>query len=285
MANSKSVEDKKILFMDLDGTFLKNVNLDSFSQEDLNSLKTFQEKGNYLVINTGRSYIQAKEVRDVANLNAKESYLSSANGATIYKGDKVIQNNHLNKDELESITSYVSKKYKHVGFKLPETNCYYSNSKRIRNLVEWFTHLERKTIRRMNIKDEGYPKYGVILLTSKRKNYKIWEDLKSKFPQFNIFLTGHDFYLEIVKKGVSKGDAVKSISKILDVKIENTYAAGDSGNDHTMFKEAGNAIMMKNTPPYIIEDVKKDKSEKNYIVTKSVNKNGLTDAMKYFDLI
>ncbi|NQX84135.1 MAG: HAD family phosphatase [Mycoplasmataceae bacterium] len=285
MTNSKNNKDKKILFMDLDGTFLRNVNLDSFSQTDLNSLKKFQEEGNYLVINTGRSYIQAKEVRDVANLNVKESYLSSANGATIYKGDDIIQTNHLNKDEVEAITNYVSKKYKHVGFKLPETNCYYSNSKRIRNLVEWFTHLERKTIRRMNIKDEGYSKYGVILLTSKRKNYKIWEDLKDKFPQFNIFLTGHDFYLEIVKKGVSKGDAVKSISKILDVKIENTYAAGDSGNDHSMLKVAGNAIMMKNIPQYIIEDVKKDKSNKNYIVTKSVSKDGLTDAMKYFDLI
>ena len=65
--------------------------------------------------------------------------------------------------------------------------------------------------------------------------------------------------VEFMKKGVNKAAILKRILQDLNIKEENTYVVGDSGNDISLFHNFENSFVMSHAP----EEVKK---EAKYIV-------------------
>ena len=61
-------------------------------------------------------------------------------------------------------------------------------------------------------------------------------------------------YIEVNRKGVSKGAALKRLAEMLNVDIHDTIAIGDNYNDLSMIQTAGLGIGVANT----IEGMKKD---------------------------
>jgi hydroxymethylpyrimidine pyrophosphatase-like HAD family hydrolase len=55
-------------------------------------------------------------------------------------------------------------------------------------------------------------------------------------------------YLEITRRGVNKGVALRSLAAHLQVPMEQVAAVGDGENDIYMFREAGLSIAMGNAP-------------------------------------
>ena len=80
-------------------------------------------------------------------------------------------------------------------------------------------------------------------------------------------------YLELIPKGYGKGTAVKELSKLLDVPIERTIAAGDAENDNSMLIAAGLGIAMCNGS-------ESTKASADVITTLDNNHDGLVE---FFD--
>ena len=84
-----------------------------------------------------------------------------------------------------------------------------------------------------------------------------------------------EYYLEYVPLGVSKGSGIRRLCGLLDVPIENTYAAGDAENDISMLKAVHMGIAMANGE----EEVKKSA---DYITKSDNNHGGISEIIKNF---
>lgn len=83
-------------------------------------------------------------------------------------------------------------------------------------------------------------------------------------------------FLEIFPKDVNKGAALKALTKVLKLNIDETIAMGDRDNDIPMLKIAGKGIAMGNALP----DVKKSSE---YVTTDN-NHSGVGKAIEKFVL-
>jgi Cof subfamily protein (haloacid dehalogenase superfamily) len=68
----------------------------------------------------------------------------------------------------------------------------------------------------------------------------------------NINLTySAPHYLEITRRGVTKGAALANLIRLLEIPSEQVAAVGDGENDISMFEAAGLAIAMGNAAPHV----------------------------------
>ena len=74
------------------------------------------------------------------------------------------------------------------------------------------------------------------------------QDLENCNGCFHVTSTSEND-IEITPFGVNKGSAIKKISEVTGVPLQNILAIGDSPNDISMFKEAGFAVAMENAHP------------------------------------
>lgn len=79
---------------------------------------------------------------------------------------------------------------------------------------------------------------------------KLREELSESDFDINMTFSGLN-YLEVTRKGVSKGKALKQLAEHLMIETEEVIAIGDQQNDISMFEVAGLAIAMGNATPEV----------------------------------
>ena len=57
--------------------------------------------------------------------------------------------------------------------------------------------------------------------------------------------------MEITHSDATKGNAIETLSRLLEIPTENIMALGDSGNDETMLRRAGLGVAMGNAPDFV----------------------------------
>ncbi|MBQ3999904.1 MAG: HAD family hydrolase, partial [Oscillospiraceae bacterium] len=87
----------------------------------------------------------------------------------------------------------------------------------------------------------------------------------------------NDQYVEIVSKGLNKGNALLQMAEILGVDRENTISAGDAGNDLQMIEAAGLGCAMSNATDEI-------KAAAGYITERNNNECGVAEIIDRFIL-
>ncbi|HBE79691.1 MAG TPA: Cof-type HAD-IIB family hydrolase, partial [Firmicutes bacterium] len=73
--------------------------------------------------------------------------------------------------------------------------------------------------------------------------------LQQKFGAQLIFICSKPSYLEILAPGVSKGNALKEVTKMWGLKPEEVMAIGDAPNDISMVEWAGAGVAIGNAVP------------------------------------
>lgn len=66
------------------------------------------------------------------------------------------------------------------------------------------------------------------------------------FAEKYTLLRSEDFFLEVLNKSASKGQALRDLAAILDIPKEEIMAIGDNGNDLDMLEFAGMGVAMGN---------------------------------------
>ena len=87
-------------------------------------------------------------------------------------------------------------------------------------------------------------------------------------------ITYESKYIDIMKKGCSKKNAIHILANKLGIKQEEIIVMGDGGNDISMFECAGLKIAMANA-----EKILKEKAD---FITSSNNDNGVAKAIQKF---
>jgi Cof subfamily protein (haloacid dehalogenase superfamily) len=282
----------KLIAVDLDGTLLSEDC--SISQVNTEAIHEVQKQGNMIVISSGRSFHDTKQILQKAGI---ECPIISGNGAISFHTDKMIQNFSLPVNVISEMMEI-----------LDETNFYYEIYTRNGILLKQDGRDQlKKEIKNMQEQETAFPEewangeidiqynqhgllhvphyqdidfthlevYKLFVLSfDKCKLIKLRERVSGR-KDISITSSGGT-KLEIGHLDISKGNALKFMADYLGIPLEKTVAIGDNLNDLSMFDVAGMSIAMGNA----VEEVKK----KGTFITKKHNENGVAFALRKYIL-
>ncbi len=106
---------------------------------------------------------------------------------------------------------------------------------------------------------------------------EVLEEARSLFGERAQVVRSHDFFVEFVAKGVSKGDALARLAEHLGTPKDRVVAVGDNENDLDMLRWAGVGVAMGNAPDAV-------KREADWVAP-PVDEDGVVEVLRrYGDL-
>ncbi len=257
----------KVLITDYDGTFIKNDKTVSLSQ--LKSVKDFILRGGYFIVCTGR---MISGIKPRLQKDGIDGYFACFNGAYIenLKENKVIFSNKIASEVCIKASIFAKKTglnlqaYDENSFITANENCFtdfYKNvlgvsHKKVGDLREYF----------LNNKDGSYK---LMFCDQKEKLDEYFSQIYDLLSNECEVIRSNDIQIDINSKGITKGNAVKTISRLLNVPIKQIICVGDSGNDIPMLTSGAISMAVENAT----DSVKK--------VCKYIVPSNEEDAIKY----
>lgn len=272
----------KLICIDMDGTLLNSKHeISEFNKE---MIKAAMEKGITVAITTGRLHMSALLYSELLGI---DNYVISSNGCYIrnLKNNEVVYEATLTKEQYDRIREVIAKyKLNNLyyntfdtvisGVKFPETYAYKiaNEGLPIEKQVKFLEEVDFNTI---------YDEYDGKILKAICIERDLIDDLAKakeelkKFKDLEVVSSWTNNF-EIMPAGTSKGEAVKRLAEMLDIKREEVICMGDSENDLSMITYAGLGIAMGNATDLIKENA-------DYI-TDSNEESGVGKAIEKFIL-
>lgn len=270
------MRNKKVLFLDMDGTTLDDDK--QLSEANLDALCRAVKAGHEVVITTGRTHSSAGYLREHYGLDRIGCrYMIVYNGAAILDCEtgKLLYSKTIPveyaarmidaaREEGVYLHSYTEKKV------LTERDD--------ENLAVYLkrTSMEAEIVPDLK-KAVDRPPYKLLAvevrdpdrLLAFKQNQSSW--IKGKV---DMYFSCRE-YLEVVPEGVSKGAALQMFCKMREIPIEHTIAAGDEGNDLSMLRVAGIGCAVANAQ----EEVKKTA---DYVTERDNNHSAVAEIVERF---
>lgn len=269
--------EKRMLFMDLDGTLLDDRS--QITPGNHKALDAALERGHGVVITTGRPLKSAMDQARKLELDKPGCYLIAYNGAMIYDWGKEEQlfARTLDIPTVLDIFDYVNQKGFHLQTYdtwnvLVEPHCDDAIVRGYCDRIIMDFHVIENV--HTDLKEEPV-KVLVIELEKLEAIRQLQKDIEDVFAGKVDTFFSNPTYLEIVPKGMNKGEAVKMLCQILNVPIENAVAVGDAANDLSMIIAAGTGVAMANGTDEV-------KAAANYITTRDNNHDGIAEVVERF---
>lgn len=261
---------------DLDGTLLNDKDL--ITEKNAAALKKLQDKGVEVVIASGRTELLMKQY--ISQLNIR--YLIACNGAVVKDTaeNKMIYSRMLARD----VAAYIVNYFFHHGLNFlvyTESSVLSNKGNQRAEYLESvnkslpihqrtpITYFDADTMRIMD-KEEIIK----ILLVEKNKHICDWvfNQLK-KFSNISMVSSARGM-LDIWASGISKGSALKELSRKLQINLEEVIAFGDNYNDIELLQEVGMPIAMGNA----VDEIKKVAK----FITLSNKEDGIAYAIDHY---
>ena len=265
----------KLITIDLDGTLLNNEM--EVSVQNLEALQYAKEKGVHVAIATGRPLVFTKAYMKQLGL---DTYILYNGAQIIHKNQDLVPSTYLSKDIIKTTINAIEKL--HSSYMLHgQDTVFYTPSKRVEYLKMMSQKIKEKNLRP---KFEIVEDLDLILEEHDFNKVLVVEQDPEKYNVVHRYLTetlsnveitrSSSFYIEVLPKGIAKGNAVKILAEHLGIKQEDIMAIGDQENDLSMITYAGIGVAMGNATDLV-------KNTANY-VTFTNNENGVSKAIKNF---
>lgn len=270
----------KMIVMDMDYTLLNAEK--GVSPRNKEALRKAGEKGILLVVATGRIYVSAKFYAGLLNI---ETPIIASNGAIIREG-------RTNKTIFKSIlSSKVAIKMielcreKGLFCHLFSDNTVFTEkiinvSSRYTNWNKTLEEEDKIKIKVVNslenaVKEEGNKIVKAVVVDSNENYLRYIRDNLNSMGMSSVSqsLKGN---MEVMNKGVSKGNAIKILCELYDIDKNEVIAIGDNENDISMIEYAGMGVAMGNAS----DNVK----EKADYITGDYLEDGVAQAIEKFVL-
>lgn len=272
------MKNKKVLFLDMDGTTLDDEK--QLSKENLDALKRATETGHELVITTGRTSSSAGYLREHYGLDRIGCrYMIAYNGAAILdcKTGNLLYSRTIPIEYAKRLIDAARQEDVYIHS--------YAGPKVLteRNDENLAVYLKRTSMEAHIVPDLKealeLPLYKLLVVDVRnpeklhafRKNQAVWAKGK-----VDMYFSCRE-YLEIVPENVSKGAALMSFCEMMGIPLENTVAAGDEGNDLTMIQAAGVGCAVANAQ----EEIKK---AADYVTEHDNNHSAVAEIVERFIL-
>lgn len=276
-ANTRLAEmglEAKVVVVDVDGTLLDSKgHLSNFSRE---VIKEYISKGGYFILATGKLF---KTIYPLCREFPLRSKQIVANGALIVNpiNQKIMTVSELDVFSIKSVTK-ILKKHK-IEFVLYKPKSIYYQRGKVKafnlNLI-----IQGGEDPPLNFESyESWNWKGVIkilsFITDPSQEKIIKEEIKASCPAVEVIRTT-PYFLEFLKKGTSKLNALKIILKELEIGLKSVVAFGDQENDIELLREAGIGVAVANASSAV-------KNVADY-VTASNDRDGVAVFIKKFIL-
>lgn len=252
----------KLIFIDSDDTLKKTDG--TISNRTKKAIEENRKAGNKIIICTARPRYQTLEVMKESG---SDSIIVSSNGSEIYdiNDNKIIFNFFVDNDSVIKMVKYAYSKDIRLILTMED---YDYVTKEIRNPNQKLLskHNYSKELTECNVKQ------CMFIDQKSDEIYKI-KDILSNDNKLRIVDENNENssyeekWFSVSNSNCSKGNALKIVSKYLNIPIENTIAIGNDKNDISMFKVAGLSVAVSNAS----DDIK---SKVNY-VTLSNDEDGV----------
>ncbi|MBP5152815.1 MAG: Cof-type HAD-IIB family hydrolase [Lachnospiraceae bacterium] len=237
---------RNVLFSDLDGTlFLKD---STISSEMHRALKTMTDKGYRFVINSGRPLASVMERVVNLGFNFSNMFIISNNGGLIYdcENKKIIKDYRLSQDTIRKVVAMAVEARLHVHSYTENEIVGFEDDDELKFYRERIHMPFIKTDDIAGCLPQGSFKVQIISLDNIPALAALKDKILNALSDEVDAVFSNDQYLEIVPKGVSKGDAMLYLANWFPVSRSRLFAAGDEHNDMTMIQYAGTGIAMSN---------------------------------------
>ena len=244
-----NLKEKKVLFIDLDGTLLdtRNENTVYPSKENIKALERANKAGIKTIISTGRSGNGVKLYLDLF----KPKFAVLGNGALIYKNGEIIEEKRFSKRQVIQIIEFA--KANSLTIKVDDSQtCYGSES--------WICQKISSKLSLQNVR--GYylssqkPYYKFVMWGKIKKSAmkQLADELKLKVSDISVVTSAKGYTIEVTHKDATKGKGNYYVAKkLLRLKnMDQVAHIGDSMNDSTA-AEKMDLIAMKNSPKSLKE--------------------------------
>ena len=269
--------EKRLLFLDLDGTLLNDSK--EITDGNLFALNQALERGHGVIITTGRPLKSALAQARRLGLDQPGCYTIAYNGAMVYDWGK--QGNVFTRAlDIPSVIR-VFEKANEIGEHIQTYDSFdvlvepRGDDEALRRYCKMVSMTHRVIGDVHTDLQEDPVKCLVINYEKKDGLLKMQDWIRANMEGMDCFFSCEQF-LEVVPKGMNKGEAVKMLCKLLGVEIEDAVACGDAANDLAMLKAAGIGVAMINGSDEV-------KAVADYITTRDNNHDGVAEAAdKYF---
>ena len=261
----------KLVAVDIDGTLLNNQK--EITPQVFEAVQEAKAAGVKIVIATGRPIAGVEQLLAELKLNQAGNYVITFNGGLVQDtatGQELIRETLSYEDYLD--LEFLSRKLQVHMHAITKDGIYTANrdigkytiyESNLVNMPVFYRTPEEmadKEIVKIMFIDEPDILDAAIA--------KLPAELQEKYT----LVKSAPFYLEVVKKSVSKGAAVLHLAEKLGLSIEETMAIGDEENDRAMLEVVGNPVVMENGR----EELKKIAK----YITKSNDESGVAHAIR-----
>lgn len=288
----------KAIVMDMDGTLLDPSN--KIMPKTKSALIQLQKKGIQLILASGRSYTRLMPYATELMMDKHRGWLLEVDGVAVYD---------LSKMERTILRRMTMEEVQMVFSDLIHRNCE-SMACFDDGVYDFFPDEIRQIKKTIRIKEnlpedfpwtggpwgwladmrDGYPNIRYIthvseisppinkiqLMQEEQEIQFLYQALTEKFLDFNVFRTAPR-QLEILPKGVSKGETLEKIMEREGWTKDEVLAFGDGENDVSLFDVVENSFAMGQAKAYVKERAK--------YVTASNNQEGIWQALYKLGLL
>lgn len=260
----------KALFLDIDGT-LVSFETHSIPASTIEALAAAKAKGIHIFIATGRPGVIINNISALQERNLIDGYITM-NGGYCFVGKEIIYKSAIPPADVQTIMQYC------VDRNIP---CIVVDEHDV-----WACHPNEMVKQIFN----DYLKVDIIPIKTPEEAIQgkdifqmtpfITEDEEKEIlPSIPNCEIGRWFpaFTDITAKGNTKQRGIDEIIRHFNIRLDETMAFGDGGNDISMLRHAAIGVAMGNAK----EDVK---AVADY-VTDSVDNDGITNALKHFGVI
>lgn len=236
----------KILFTDLDGTLLTNdKKISAYTRQILNK---WCAAGHKLVLCSGRPLPSIKEVKSSLALSYPGMYLIGFNGGCIYEcdSDRVLTREALSLDDCAYILQTAGKMdvychtYSDAAILSPKNGEELAFYHRTIHMPDICQEHVMELVSMPPCKCLAIELHDHDKLEAFRRTLAPWAKGKC------TLLYSNEYLLEIFPASSGKGASVKKLCSMLEIPLEDSFAAGDQENDISMLTAAGCGIAMLN---------------------------------------
>ena len=256
----------KAIFVDIDGT-LRDSNR-NLSVKTIETIKRVSEKGILVILCSGRP---RKYTEQISRECFASKYIITSSGGNIYdyEQDKILYVNEMNKEAIIKLYEIANSEDVRFIMNVGEGRVvnkvkHLDQEKQLKEDIREFVY--KNDVVQCTIADSNFDKIkNLIPKIEKVENVEIKNRHKSLLD--TKFKDDKTIFCDIANIDSNKGNAVKKLLEILNIKKEETIAIGDDINDLSMFEQVGYKVAVDNA----INIVKENADE----ITLSNDKDGV----------